>query len=115
MPSASPVQSPQRVDSVLDPNELPTEARRTDEHARKMPTSVHAFACIRWASGDVLPPLGFAATLPVSSQRRAQITTTLGLSSYRSAASRRDAPASISSMTRARKSSEYGLGIDCPL
>jgi len=67
------------------------------------------------SSGDVLPPLGFAATLPVSSQRRAQITTTLGLSSYRSAASRRDAPASISSMTRARKSSEYGLGIDCPL
>jgi hypothetical protein len=35
--------------------------------------------------------------------------------SYRSAASRRDAPASIASITRARKSWEHGLGIDCPL
>src|SRR5262249_15531385 len=34
---------------------------------------------------------------------------------YRSAASRRDAPASMASITRARKSLEYGLGIDCPL
>jgi hypothetical protein len=42
--------------------------------------------------------LGFAATLPVCSQRWAQSTTTLGLSSYRSAASRRDAPASIASI-----------------
>jgi hypothetical protein len=67
------------------------------------------------SSGEVLPPLGFAATLPVSSQRWAQITTTLGLSSYRSAASRRDAPASMPSITRARKSLEYGRGIDCPL
>jgi hypothetical protein len=30
-------------------------------------------------SGEVLPPLGFAATLPVSSKRCTQITTTLGL------------------------------------
>jgi hypothetical protein len=29
------------------------------------------------SSGEVLPPLGFAATLPVCSQRWAQITTTL--------------------------------------
>ena len=34
------------------------------------------------------------------------------LSHHRSAASRRDAPASIASITRARKSLEYGLGID---
>jgi hypothetical protein len=33
----------------------------------------------------------------------------------RSATSRRDAPDSIASITRARKSLEYGLGIDCPL
>jgi hypothetical protein len=33
------------------------------------------------SSGEVLPPLGFAATLPVASQRWAQSTTTLGLSS----------------------------------
>jgi hypothetical protein len=31
------------------------------------------------SSGEVLPPLGFAATLPVSSKRCTQITTTLGL------------------------------------
>ena len=36
------------------------------------------FAC--FSSGEVLPPLGFAATLPVSSNRCTQITTTLGLS-----------------------------------
>jgi hypothetical protein len=29
--------------------------------------------------GDILPPLGFAAILPVAFQRCAQITTTLGL------------------------------------
>jgi hypothetical protein len=34
----------------------------------------------RFSSGEVLPPLGFAATLPVSSKRYIQITTTLGLS-----------------------------------
>src|SRR5262245_27660217 len=67
------------------------------------------------SSGEVLPPLGFAAMLPVSSQRWAQSPTTLGLSSQRSAASRRDAPTSIASITRAHKSLEYGLGIDCPL
>jgi hypothetical protein len=67
------------------------------------------------SNGEVLPPLGFAATLPVCSKRCAQSTITLALSSYRSATSRRDAPASIASITRARKSLEYGLGIDRPL
>jgi hypothetical protein len=33
-----------------------------------------------FSNGEVLPPLGFAATLPVSSKRCIQITTTLGLS-----------------------------------
>src|SRR5262249_67555 len=42
-----------------------------------------------------------------------QSTTTLGLGSEWSAASRRDAPASIASIIRARKSLEYCLGIDC--
>jgi hypothetical protein len=32
------------------------------------------------SNGEVLPPLGFAAMLPVSSNRCTQITTTLGLS-----------------------------------
>jgi hypothetical protein len=67
------------------------------------------------SNGEVLPPLGFAATLPVCSKRCAPSTTTLALSSYRSATSRHDAPASIASITRARKSLEYGLGIDRPL
>ena len=46
------------------------------------------------SNGEVLPPLGFAATLPVCSKRCVQSTTTLALSSYRSATSRHDAPAS---------------------
>jgi hypothetical protein len=32
-----------------------------------------------FSSGEMLPPLGLAATLPVSTKRCAQITTTLGL------------------------------------
>jgi hypothetical protein len=59
-----------------------------------------------FSSGEMLPPLGFAAKLPVYSQRCVQRTTTLTLSSYRSATSRRDAPLSIASITRARKSFE---------
>ena len=66
------------------------------------------------SSGDTLPPLGFAAILPVAFQRCAQITATLGLIPYSSAASRRDAPASIDSITRSRKSFEYGFGIVPP-
>jgi hypothetical protein len=33
-----------------------------------------------FSNGEMLPPLDFAATLPVSSKRCTQITTTLGLS-----------------------------------
>jgi hypothetical protein len=39
--------------------------------------SERASAC--FSNGEVLPPLGFTATLPVSSKRCIQITTTLGL------------------------------------
>jgi hypothetical protein len=54
------------------------------------------------------PAFGPPATLPVCSERCAQSTSTLALSSYRSATSRHDTPASIASITRARKSLEYG-------
>ena len=64
------------------------------------------------SNGDLLPPLGFALTLPVSCQRRHHFTAELGLRRKFSAASRRDAPDSIASITRSRKSSEYGFGID---
>jgi hypothetical protein len=66
----------------------------------------------RAASGDMLPPLGLAATLPVSLKRCIQLIAELALTSKRSAASRRDAPASIVSSTRSRKSKEQGFGID---
>ena len=70
------------------------------------------FAC--FSNRDTLPPLGFAAALPVSRQRRIQLMTELGLTLKCSATSRREAPDLISSIARSRKSSEYGLGIEFP-
>jgi hypothetical protein len=61
---------------------------------------------------DTLPPLGFAAALPVSRQRRTQLITELGLTSKCSATSRREAPDLTSSIARSRKSPEYGFGIE---
>ena len=65
-----------------------------------------------FSNGDVLPPLDFALALPVLRQRWSHLTAELALSLKFSAASRRDAPASTASITRSRKSSEYGFGID---
>jgi hypothetical protein len=67
-----------------------------------------------FSNRDTLPPLGFAAALPVLRQRRSQLMTELGLTSKCSATSRREAPDLTSSITRSRKSSEYGLGIEFP-
>jgi hypothetical protein len=64
-----------------------------------------------FSNGDVLPPLAFALALPLSRQRCNHFTAELGLRLKLSAASRRDAPASTASITRSRKSSEYGFGI----
>jgi hypothetical protein len=64
------------------------------------------------SNADVLPPVGLAATLPVSCQRCSHLTAELALISKRSAASRRDDPDATASSTRARKSKEQGLGID---
>jgi len=58
------------------------------------------------SNGDVLPPLGLAATLPNRTNRCIHRTAELTLTSNRSAASRRDAPASMHSTTRARRSNE---------
>jgi hypothetical protein len=62
-------------------------------------------------NGEVLPPVGFALALPVSRHRCNHFTAELGLRLKFSAASRREAPASTASITRSRKSSEYGFGI----
>src|SRR5215470_5080954 len=67
-----------------------------------------------FSNRDTLPPLGFAAALPVSRQRRTQLMTELGLTSKCSATSRREAPDLTASIARCRKSSEYGLGIEFP-
>src|SRR2546430_4973297 len=58
------------------------------------------------SNGDVLPPLCFALTFPVSRQRCNHLTAELALRLKLSAASRRDAPATTASLTRSRKSSE---------
>src|SRR3974390_3300980 len=64
------------------------------------------------SSGEVLPPLGLASTLPVSLRRRHHRITELTPTSNTSATSRRDAPLSNASTARTRKSVEYGFGID---
>ena len=64
------------------------------------------------SNGDVLPPLSFALVLPLSRQRCNHLTAELALRLKLSAASRRDAPATTASITRSRKSSEWGFGID---
>src|SRR6266700_5066944 len=60
----------------------------------------------------MLPPLGFAAMLPVACRRCIHLIAELGLTSNHSAASRRDAPDSTASTTRSRNSKEHGFGID---
>src|SRR6266571_1040097 len=60
----------------------------------------------------MLPPLGFAAMLPVARRRCIHLIAELGLTSNHSAASRRDAPDSTASTTRSRNSKEHGFGID---
>src|SRR6266571_3114004 len=60
----------------------------------------------------MLPPLGFAAMLPVARRRCIHFIAELGLTSNHSAASRRDAPDSTASTTRSRNSKEHGFGID---
>src|SRR6202011_2007163 len=64
------------------------------------------------SKAEVLPPVGLAAMLPVSSKRCSHLTAELALISKRSAASRRDAPAITASRTRSRRSIEQGFGID---
>ena len=56
------------------------------------------------SSGEMLPPLGFGAMLPVACRRCIHLTAGLGLTSNHSAASRRDAPDSAASTTRRRNS-----------
>ena len=64
-----------------------------------------------FSNGETLPPLGFAAELPSSRQRRSQLITVLGLTSKSPATSCREAPPSTIAIARPRRSSEYGLGI----
>ena len=66
-------------------------------------------ACL--SKGEMLPPLGFAAELPSSRQRRSQLITVLGLTSRSAATSWREAPPSTIAIARPRRSPEYGLAI----
>ena len=62
--------------------------------------------------GEMLPPLGLGAILPVSCCRCIHLMAELGLTANHSAASRRDAPDAMASTTRSRNSKEHGFGID---
>ncbi|MGA8616672.1 MAG: hypothetical protein WB760_34235, partial [Xanthobacteraceae bacterium] len=66
------------------------------------------------SSGEMLPPLGLGAMLPVSRRRWIHLIAALALTSKHYAASRRDAPDSTASTTRSRNSKEHGFGIDPP-
>jgi hypothetical protein len=58
------------------------------------------------SNGDVLPPLGFAAALPVSRSRCIHLTAVLIATLKTSAASLRDIPAVTAAVNRSRKSLE---------
>src|SRR5262249_37982846 len=66
------------------------------------------------SNGDVLPPRGLAAQLPVSRKYLAHLTAALGLLSSCSAASRREDPPSTRAITRMRMSAEYAFGMARP-
>jgi hypothetical protein len=66
------------------------------------------------SKGEILPPLGFGAMLPVACRRCIHLIAELGLTSNQSAASRRDAPDSTAFTTRSRNSKGHGFGIDPP-
>src|SRR5262249_18261349 len=70
--------------------------------------------CACASNGDVLPPRGLAAQLPVSRKHFTHLTAALGLMSSCSAASRREAPPSTRAITRMRMSTEYGFGMVRP-
>src|SRR5215813_8039374 len=70
--------------------------------------------CACASNGDVLPPRGLAAQLPVSRKHFTHLTAALGLMSSCSAASRREAPPSTRAITRMRMSTEYAFGMVRP-
>ena len=61
-----------------------------------------------FSNGETLPPLGFAAELPSSLQRRSQLITELGLTSRSAATSCREAPPSTIAIARTRRSIQNG-------
>src|SRR6516164_1420315 len=65
-------------------------------------------------STERLPPRGFGSLEPSSCQRCTHLIAALILTSNKSAASRRDAPASTVPITRSRRSPEYDCGIVGP-
>lgn len=78
-------------------------------------SAITAKICVaNLSSGETLPPRGFAVALPVSRQRCTHFIAELGLTSYSSAASRRDAPVSTASITRSRSSLEQAFAIPHP-
>jgi hypothetical protein len=78
-------------------------------------SAITAKICVaNLSSGETLPPRGFAMALPVSCQRCTHFIAELALTSYSSAASRRDAPISTASITRSRSSLEQAFAIPHP-
>ena len=92
--------------------EHPNTNRVRDNSARSLSDMGHADEALAHSqaacasNGDVLPPLGLAATLPNRTNRCIHRTAELTLTANRSAASCRDAPASTHSTNRVRRSKE---------
>src|SRR5262245_37605331 len=70
--------------------------------------------CACASNGDLRPPRGLAAQLPVSCKYFTHLTAALGLMSSCSAASRREDPPSTRAITRMRMSAEYAFGMARP-
>ena len=90
-------------------------AQTTSSNVKSGCFSISVSSHDAWSSsGDVLPPRGLGAQIPVSSKHFTHFTAALGLMSSNSAASRREAPLSTRAITRMRISAEYAFGMGSP-
>src|SRR5882757_7404657 len=88
-------------------NRSTTSSRVRSGSAAIRPSSTALYS----SSGERLPPLGKAATLPVACQRCILLIAELELTAKRPAAARRDWPPSTASTIRSRRSFDKGFAI----
>jgi len=85
---------------------LPNVARSSFKVASGRSPTTANIRSVCCSNGDVLPPRGFAAELPVSRSRCIHLTAVLMATPKTSAASQRDIPDETVAINRSRKSLE---------